>query len=131
MIVLGRSLHKRNPKLLRYLFTLLLGHLSLFVEIPLSPHNNNISSLTPIIFNLLHPTSYMLETFHICYWVYQDYTICAFVKCFCYVPETLLPSCVPNVESHLFGIDLYFLNFEIHSDCAEELGVEFLLAVTH
>ena len=47
------------------------------------------------------------------------------------IAKALLPGSVPNVKAYLSVVDLGPFDLEIDPDCAEQVGVEDVLAVSH
>ena len=110
-----------------HLLSFLVGHGSVVLEIHLVADENPSDVVLRVLFDLVHPGVHAVERVSICDVVNHDDTVSALVVRGGDGLESLLTSCVPNLQLAHFVVRLESPDLEINTDCWHEIVVELVV----
>jgi len=114
--IFSRTLHINQVFLPTELFYFLLLHLPLVNKVRFVANQKENGIFLCIGLHLVHPKlADIFKAEGVCEIKYKQNALAASVVSTCYGPETLLACRIPNLEFHVFGINLYSLEPEVDS----------------
>ena len=104
------------------------GHLPILLQVILGPYKDFADILRGVIVDLLDPIGDVVIGSVVSHRVGQDYASRPFVISLGDIPESLLPSGIPNLHLDSLVVHLKHLYFEVHPDRCHIVLLEYSLA---